>query len=110
MLESLVSSMGLVGVLIVCLLAMLILYVAAELVKRLGSKSSSGTAEVETKDHVSCTGKRVWGRTYYATFQFSDGNREELVLPGEDFGLLAEGDEGTLTRLGGRYVHFERDL
>lgn len=46
--------------------------------------------------------------TYYATFQFESGDRLELHLSGQEYGLLAEGDVGELTFQGTRYLDFRR--
>ena len=55
---------------------------------------------------------RIWGEhshtAYYATFEFDSRQRIELNLSGEQFGLLAEGDDGTLTYQGDRFVNFQR--
>ena len=45
---------------------------------------------------------------YYATFQFESGDRLELELKGQEYGLLVEGDKGKLTFQGTRYLGFER--
>ena len=45
---------------------------------------------------------------YYATFEFADGSRLELAVRGNVYGLLAEGDRGTLQSQGTRYVDFRR--
>lgn len=45
---------------------------------------------------------------YYATFQVESGDRMELSLSGSEYGLLAEGDKGTLSFQGTRYLGFER--
>lgn len=45
---------------------------------------------------------------YYATFQFGGGDRLELRLSGQEYGLLAEGDVGELTFQGTRYLDFRR--
>lgn len=45
---------------------------------------------------------------YYATFQFDGGDRLELRLSGQEYGLLAEGDVGQLTFQGTRYLDFRR--
>lgn len=45
---------------------------------------------------------------YYATFEFPDRSREEFTLRGPDYGLLAEGDQGTLTTQGTRFHGFQR--
>ena len=46
--------------------------------------------------------------TYYVTFQVDSGDRMELRVDGEEYGLLAEGDAGMLTFQGTRYLGFER--
>ena len=53
--------------------------------------------------HVSST-----STTYYVTFEVESGDRMELCLPGTEYGLLIEGDVGTLSFQGTRYLHFER--
>ena len=45
---------------------------------------------------------------YYVTFQVESGDRMELAVAGEEYGLLAEGDEGDLFFQGTRYQGFER--
>lgn len=47
---------------------------------------------------------------YYTTFEVDSGDRMELHLSGQEYGLLAEGDRGKLTFQGTRYLGFERDL
>ena len=47
--------------------------------------------------------------TSYATFEVESGDRMELQLSGQDYGLLAEGDRGYLTFQGSRYLGFERE-
>lgn len=46
--------------------------------------------------------------TYYATFQVSSGDRMELRIPSQEYGMLVEGDHGNLTFQGTRYLGFER--
>ena len=53
------------------------------------------------------TGYHTYTR-YYVTFQVESGDRMELNVPGEEYGLLVEGDEGTLSFQGTRYKGFER--
>ena len=45
---------------------------------------------------------------YYATFQVDSGDRMEFSLSGPEYGMLAEGDRGSLTFQGTRYLSFER--
>ena len=46
--------------------------------------------------------------TYYVTFQVESGDRMELNVAGQEFGLLIAGDRGMLTFQGTRYLGFER--
>ena len=46
--------------------------------------------------------------TYYVTFQVESGDRMELNVAGQEFGMLIEGDRGNLTFQGTRYLGFER--
>ena len=46
---------------------------------------------------------------YYVTFQVQSGDRMELHVTGQEYGLLVEGDQGSLTFQGTRYLGFERD-
>ena len=46
--------------------------------------------------------------SYYVTFQVESGDRMELHVTGQEYGLLAEGDRGGLTFQGTRYLGFER--
>lgn len=45
---------------------------------------------------------------YYATFQVESGDRMEFAVSGPEYGMLAEGDQGSLTFQGTRYLSFER--
>lgn len=47
--------------------------------------------------------------TYYVTFEVKSGNRIELIVSGQEFGMLVEGDCGELTFQGTRYKAFERN-
>ena len=46
--------------------------------------------------------------TYYVTFQVESGDRMELRMSGQDYGMLIEGDRGTLHFQGTRYLGFDR--
>ena len=45
---------------------------------------------------------------YYATFQFENGDRLELVIPHSQIGYLVEGDRGRLSFQGTWFRSFER--
>jgi len=46
--------------------------------------------------------------SYYITFQVDSGDRIELHVSGNEYGVLIEGDRGELTFQGTRYLGFER--
>lgn len=46
--------------------------------------------------------------TYYATFQVDSGDRLEFRVPDMEYGMLVEGDRGSLTFQGTRYHGFSR--
>ena len=46
--------------------------------------------------------------TYYVTFQVESGDRMELQVSGQEYGMVVEGDVGNLTFQGTRYLGFER--
>jgi len=46
--------------------------------------------------------------TYYVTFQVESGDRMELSMSGQEYGLLIEGDRGQLSFQGTRYLGFTR--
>ena len=58
--------------------------------------------------HHNQNGAGASSTSYYATFQVSSGDRMELRLNGQTYGLLAEGDLGQLTFQGTRYLDFQR--
>ena len=73
---------------------------AQAVAKRLSVSHHAGTDH--TAGHSSTS--------YYVTFQVESGDRMELNLSGQEYGLLAEGDRGKLTFQGTRYLGFEREL
>lgn len=65
--------------------------------------------QLYTHHHHNNTGMSTsHSHSYYATFQFESGDRIELAIPINEFGLLADGDVGTLTFQGTRYISFVR--
>lgn len=58
--------------------------------------------------HSHQNGSMMTTYTYYVTFEFQSRDRLELHVSGNEYGLLAEGDEGSLTFQGTRYIGFER--
>jgi len=46
--------------------------------------------------------------SYYVTFQVESGDRMELHVAGDEYGMMIEGDVGNLTFQGTRFLGFER--
>ncbi|MDD4312378.1 MAG: DUF2500 domain-containing protein [Eubacteriales bacterium] len=47
--------------------------------------------------------------TYFVTFEVQSGDRMELRVPDTEYGMLTEGDKGSLTFQGTRYLSYARD-
>ena len=62
--------------------------------------NTSGMASANTGGNVSTS--------YYVAFEMDGGERKEFGLSGQEYGLLAEGDRGSLTFQGTRYKGFAR--
>ena len=45
---------------------------------------------------------------YFVTFEFPSGDRAEFSVSGQEYGMLCEGDRGTLHFQGTRYLGFTR--
>lgn len=45
---------------------------------------------------------------YYVTFEVESGDRMEMEVSGQESGLMVEGDQGSLTFQGTRFLGFER--
>lgn len=46
--------------------------------------------------------------THYVAFRLDGGEQVELVVPGQEYGCLREGERGLLTFQGTQYQSFER--
>ena len=47
--------------------------------------------------------------SYYVTFELTNGERMELLIPNNAVGMLVEGDKGILTFQGTRFISFVRE-
>lgn len=100
------------------MLAIILLMLVAKLTSRVNIEERQGRkpvyniqAEVKGKrtlveadpEHPGASRTR-----YFVTFHKRDGNRVEMEVPGEDYGLAAEGDEGVLVYQGDEFIVFKR--
>lgn len=65
-------------------------------------------ARVVAKRTAVTGGEKSTRTTYYATFEFPDGQRAEFQVDGQPYGMLSEGDTGMLTNQGTWYQGFAR--
>lgn len=81
----------------------------AQWTKNNASPVESGPARVAAKrtDTSGMSGGRVW-TSYYVAFELGSGERREFEVEGEEYGVLVEGDRGSLTHQGTRYKGFAR--
>lgn len=100
------------------LAAILMLMLVAKVTGRVNVEAKEGRKAIYNMD-ATVKGKRTLveadpehpgaSRTrYFLTFHKRDGNRVELEVPGEDYGLAAEGDEGVLVWQGNEFIVFKR--
>ena len=60
--------------------------------------------------HHHSNGHHHHTHSYHITFEVQSGDRMELRVPRDEFGLLAEDDEGVLFFQGTRYLGFKRKI
>lgn len=100
------------------MLAIVLLMLVAKLTSMVNVEAREGQKPVYSMEAV-VKGKRtlveadpanpaVPKTTYFLTFHKRDGNRVEMQVPGEDYGLAAEGDEGILVWQGAEFIVFKR--
>ena len=63
--------------------------------------------EVSHHQHPN-NGDTTSSTSYYVTFEVDSGDRIEFSMSGSEYGMLIEGDAGTLNFQGTRYFGFER--
>ncbi len=77
------------------------LSVEATVVTKRTDVSSHKTNSIDMSTYASDT-------TYYVTFEFQSTDRMEFRISDNEFGMMVEGDRGTLTFKGTRYISFSR--
>lgn len=75
---------------------------------RLTVSATVATKRTSVTHHHSQNGMGHSSTWYYATFQVESGDRMEFSVSGAEYGMLAEGDQGSLTFQGTRFLSFER--
>lgn len=85
---------------------------------RLTVKASVVSKRADTSQHRHANAGDISGAqgyhttsstTYYVTFEVESGDRMELHVSGEEYGILVDGDYGDLTFQGTRYLSFTRE-
>ena len=87
--------------------------IVISIVRQVRRKKINDSMPVESlRARVVAKRTNVWGEhtstSYYVTFETENGSRTEMQMEGEQYGLLAEGDDGILMHQGTRYLGFQR--
>lgn len=69
------------------------------------SRRADVSSHINHHDDVS---SRHMSTRYYVTFEVASGDRMELSVSGQEYGMIAEGDCGTLRFQGTRFLSFQR--
>lgn len=111
------SDFGIFGVVFVIFLGLFVCFFAAIIIQgvrqwnrnnhspRLTVSASVVAKRTEVSGGHGDSSASTW---YHVTFQVESGDRMELSVSGPEYGLLAEGDRGSLTFQGTRYLSFKR--
>lgn len=91
----------------------MILFVLIRGIRQWGRNNASPRLSVDARivdkrSHTDYDGDSSYTR-YYVTFEVNSGDRMELRVPRQEFGLLVDGDVGVLSFQGTRYLGFERN-
>ena len=98
----------LIPLLMFCIIAFRLLQTARQWNKDNHSPKLTVPVTVPAKRADTSRRKHSYRTRYYVTFQFESGDRLELELQGNEYGLIVEGDRGNLTFQGSRFLGFER--
>lgn len=71
---------------------------------------SAVAAIVDKRIATSGGGEMAVTQRHYVTFEQPSGERFELEVPAAEYGLLVEGDRGSVTMKGTQYLGFAREL
>lgn len=105
----------LLSLVLLCSLLLIPIYIFYRLFKHVFDDVSSGfSSSAKTTRDACVIGKRQESSNRqiipFATFEFNDGTRKELIILNGDYGLLQKGDTGTLRYNGRYYKGFDRNV
>jgi hypothetical protein len=100
-----------VGLIVLSFLVYMVLSIAQAISNSQKPIESIPAKVVAKRAHVSGgAGSAPSTTTYYATFEYQGGSREEIRVSGQQYSMLAEGDQGTLSRQGTWFKGFDRRI
>ena len=108
------GAMSVFGLVFFVLVAGLIVFVIVKSVSQSAKNRNSPILTVEARvvtkraDVSGGMGDTAAHTRHYITFEVESGDRMELSVSGQQFGMLAEGDVGRLTFQGTHFVYFLR--
>ena len=111
---SIFSMIRLVSIVIFAVVFIGVLVVIIKIAHKQVSEERANDGQPQQTERARVVTKRteVYGEhsctTYFVTFELDTRERLEMKLSGEQYGMLAEGDDGMLTHQGTRYLDFQR--
>lgn len=111
-------GMGLFEIAFFVMFALIVVVIVVVIVKGVSTNAKnqaapqvSAEARVVTKRiETHGGGETMVSQHHFVTFEQSGGERFELEVPASEFGMLVEGDRGTVSMKGTRYLGFSREL
>jgi hypothetical protein len=97
-----------VFIFIAIMVGIIILLIVSSFISIASSPRLAREARVIGKRLYVSGGTNGSSTSYYATFEFPDGSREEFNVGSQIYGMIAEGDMGTLQSQGTYVSNFNR--
>ncbi|UZJ78539.1 DUF2500 domain-containing protein [Fictibacillus sp. KU28468] len=102
---------GIIAIIVISTIVISIVKGAAQWSHNNNSPVSNKKSKVITKrTDIQGGGETRAYNHYYVTFQLEEGERIELKVKGDEYGMLVEGDTGELSFQGTRYLGFDRSI
>jgi Protein of unknown function (DUF2500) len=96
------------GLLVVGIFILIVVSLVTTFIRNASSPRLAREVRVTGKRLSVSGGKNSSSTYYYATFEFPDGSREEFGVSSQIYGMIAEGDVGTLESQGTYVWNFHR--
>ena len=111
-------GMSLIEIAFFVVFALIVVVIVAAIVKGVSANAKNQAApQVSAEARVVAKrietrggGETMVSQSHFVTFEQVGGERFELEVPASEFGMLVEGDRGSVSMKGSRYLGFSREL